>query len=177
MDIVLYDPSGAPLGIGGFTANIGGDPVEVFSVTNGGASPVPVQLGLEHKAGVVPSLMKYVYFLATTTVEEFATNSPTIYGHAGAAGVVAVGAVFFGETPEFGGSGAVEPFTSRGPTRIFFDTDGTPTGIKSSVLQAPEDGPDRIQRTPRPHGAGNAVQARDHGAGWHEQHVLRHRYR
>jgi subtilisin family serine protease len=70
--------------------------------------------------------IKTVVF-GTSTIDEFATNSPTVMGHPNAAGAQAVGAAFFVETPEFGISPPVlEPFSSAGGIPILFDTNGVP---------------------------------------------------
>ncbi len=113
---------------GGLDSNIGTDPVEVFGLTNDGP---PVSLGLQISlfAGPIPDLLKYVVFSSTAfSIDEFDTASSTIYGHANAAGAEAVGAAFYAETPEFGvAPPLLEPFSSAGPTPIFFDTSGLPT--------------------------------------------------
>ncbi|MBC7945670.1 MAG: S8 family serine peptidase [Burkholderiales bacterium] len=59
------------------------------------------------------------------TVNEFATNSPTVFGHKNAAGAHTVGAAFYGSTPECGTTPPVlEDFSSSGGVRILFDTSG-----------------------------------------------------
>ncbi len=61
------------------------------------------------------------------SIDEFDTASGTIFGHANAAGAEAVGAAYFGFTPEFGVSPpVVEWFSSAGSTPIFFDASGVP---------------------------------------------------
>jgi subtilisin family serine protease len=78
-------------------------------------------------AGASPGLLKYVLFRAAT-IEEHATDSGTIFGHANAAGAIAVGAARYSQTPAFGTDPPVlEPFSSRGPTPILFTTTGAPT--------------------------------------------------
>jgi hypothetical protein len=68
----------------------------------------------------------------------YATNSPTVQGHPGAAGAVAVGAAFFFNTPLCGMSPAQrEAYSSLGGEPILFDT----TGIRLAtpvVRQKPE---------------------------------------
>jgi hypothetical protein len=60
------------------------------------------------------------------------TNTGTIYGHAAAAGAIAVGAAYYDDTPPYGTSPPlVESYSSYGPTRIFFDTAG-------NVLASPD---------------------------------------
>ncbi len=78
-------------------------------------------------SGAAPHLMKYVVS-GRGTINEFATNSGTIYGHANAVGAEAVGAAAFFNTPAFGVSPPVlETFSSAGTTPILFTTTGVPT--------------------------------------------------
>jgi hypothetical protein len=74
--------------------------------------------------GSNPALMKYVLF-NFRTIQEFATNSGTLYGHANAVGAEAVGAAAYFNTPAFGVSPPVlEDYSSRGTTPILFDQAG-----------------------------------------------------
>lgn len=133
MDIFLYLPGGLFIGLGSSDRNVGGDPVEIFGVVNPGP-PIDVEVGLEHFAGPAPTWMKYVIFAPTrdnssdppgSFVVEYPTHSSGSFGHANAAGAVAVGAAFWRETPRFGVfPPEVEPFSSAGGTPILFDTEG-----------------------------------------------------
>ncbi len=124
MDIVLYSQSGAFLG-GGTDNNIGGDPVEVFSYTNpSGSQPETVQIGLELFSGPAPGVIKFVYF-GNMSIDEYATSSSTVYGHANAAGAMAVGAARYSHTPAYGVNPAIlESFSSSGGITVLFDTSG-----------------------------------------------------
>jgi len=134
MDIGLY-LGGAFTGLGGFSNNLGGDPVEVFGVMNSGP-PLLLEIGLELFAGPAPGLMKYVIFAPRVNeigdpppsfVLEYRTDSSTNYGHSNAAGAAAIGAAFWRHTPRFGVfPPAVENFSSAGGTPIVFDRDGVP---------------------------------------------------
>jgi len=63
---------------------------------------------------------------AAVTIDSFATNSPTLQGHPGAAGAAAVGAAFFFDTPRCGTTPAtLETFSSEGGDPILFDSTGT----------------------------------------------------
>jgi subtilisin family serine protease len=71
-------------------------------------------------------LIKYIYF-GSATINEFNTNSSTIFGHANAAGAEAVGAAAYFNTPEFGVSSPVlNVYSSAGGTPILFDLAGNP---------------------------------------------------
>ena len=123
MDVYLLDGPASIVLAGGVTSNSGGDPVEVFGVTNNGPTAT-FNIMLVKFSGPDPGLMKYVRF-GSSTVNEFDTASGSVYGHANAAGAEAVGAAFYGYTPAFGVSPPLlEPFSSAGPTAILFDTAG-----------------------------------------------------
>ncbi|MDH3510873.1 MAG: S8 family serine peptidase [Gammaproteobacteria bacterium] len=82
--------------------------------------------------GPPATLLKAVFFGDGVIINEFSTDSSTLFGHANAAGAEAVGAAFFQDTPEYGVSPpALEPYSSAGGTPILFDTSGAP-------LPAPE---------------------------------------
>jgi PKD repeat protein len=75
------------------------------------------------------SLVKMVVFGSDSTLNEYQTNSATLFGHANAAGAAAVGAAFFADTPAFGIDPPVlEPYSSRGGTPILFASNGSPQG-------------------------------------------------
>ncbi len=134
LDIILYSQNGFALA-GGVDNNIGGDPVEVFAYTNFSGQPRNYQLGIRLEAGPPPGTIKYVYF-GSMTVNEYATSSATLYGHANAAGAVAVGAARYSHTPAFGVSPPqLEYFSSAGGTPILRDQSGNATFV---LRQKPE---------------------------------------
>jgi hypothetical protein len=142
LDIVLYSNKGALRALAAsIDANIGGDPIEIFVYTNNGPQRT-FQLGLELVTGPAPGLIKYVYF-GDVTINEYATNSGTLYGHASAAGAQAVGAARYSETPAFGTDPPLlEYFSSAGGTHILFNSAGTPvdeTRLKPEIV-APDGG-------------------------------------
>jgi len=125
LDIILYSASGQALA-GAAAGNLGGDAVEIFSYATPRGPAKNYQIGIEHYAGPLPGRIKLVYF-GTMTINEFATRSATIYGHALAAGGQAVGAARYDMTPEFGVSPPkLESFSSHGGTPILFNTSGSP---------------------------------------------------
>ena len=128
IDIVLYSQSGEALAAGSDN-NLGGDPVEVFSYTTPAGLTRIYQIGIEHFSGPLPGRVKLVYF-GNMTINEFATNSSTSYGHTNAAGGLGVGAARYSHTPEFGVSPPLrEYFSSKGGTTVLFDTSGNPVNI------------------------------------------------
>lgn len=98
-------------------------PVEgVFFENNTGQTDFDIAITLF--SGPAPERLKYVPFgfgfnPADTINQEYATNSPTTWGHSAATGAMAVSAApFFDPT-------VPEPFTSEGPTTILFNPDGS----------------------------------------------------
>lgn len=127
LDLILYNASGRAVA-GAFADNLGGDPVEVLSLTNTTQSTT-FQLGLERFAGPAPALVKTVWF-GTLTPAEFGTASSTLYGHANAQSALATGAAFYRNTPAFGvAPPLLESFSARGGTPILFDTAGTAVNV------------------------------------------------
>lgn len=138
LDIYVLDSQATTVLAGSADGNFGGDAVELFGFFNDGSfdfdnDGVPdtvFNIMIVNFFGPDPGFMKYVRFDTGpgVVVNEFDTASGTIYGHANAAGAMAVGAAFYVNTPEFGVDPALlEPFSSAGPTRTLFTPDGTPT--------------------------------------------------
>ena len=101
------------------------DPIEVFSFTNTTGVTADFNIMIVNFAGSNPALIKYVLFNFGGTIQEFATNSGTLYGHANAVGAEAVGAAAYFNTPAFGVSPPVlNSFSSSGATPILFDQAG-----------------------------------------------------
>lgn len=128
IDMILYSSSGQAQ-VGGIASNIGGDAVEIFSFTTKGGPTKTYQLAIDHNSGPVPGRVKFVYF-GNMTINEFATNSATSYGHPIAAGGQAVGAARYSQTPAYGVTPPLlESFSSKGGTPILFDTSGNPINV------------------------------------------------
>ena len=84
---------------------------------------------------------------ATPPISQFATLSPTLQGHASAAGAGTVGAAFYFDTPSCGTTPAViETFSSQGGAPILFDVNGkrlaTPTLRQKPDYVGPDGGND-----------------------------------
>ncbi len=128
--IVNYD--GEPASCAGPNA-VGGDPVQILIIgnpansgANSDAEAVTISIALANGTPQ-PGLVKFALEGdgAQVSIDEFATNSPTIQGHPGAAGAAAVGAAFYFQTPQCGTSPAVlESFSSSGGDPILFNTSG-----------------------------------------------------
>ncbi|HEY1270312.1 MAG TPA: putative Ig domain-containing protein [Candidatus Binatia bacterium] len=137
LDIYLLNSSATQVIEGSTFDNVGADPVEIFSFTNNGSSPLNVNLMIVKFAGATnPNIVKYVYF-GSMTVNEFDTQSSTIFGHSNANGAEAVGAAWYKQTPAFGVSPPVlESYSSAGGTAVLFDTDGN--SISDARADKPE---------------------------------------
>jgi subtilisin family serine protease len=138
LDIYLFDAAGTTVVDGAPSDNVNGDPVEIFSFTNNGAT-ADFNLMIANFDGPLPGFIKYVQLGSSSiTTQEFNTASGTVFGHANASSAEAVGAAAWFNTPAFGVSPPVlETFSSAGPTAIFFDTVGN--RLASPVIrQKPE---------------------------------------
>ncbi len=119
-----------------------GEPVEVFYFTNDFATETRFNVMIVNwasqtiQAGPNPTALKVARFGGNTTIQEFDTASATGYGHANAAGAEAVGAAFYGATPEYGICPLLESFSSAGGTPILLNIDGTPKAVPE-VRQKP----------------------------------------
>jgi cysteine-rich repeat protein len=119
-DLYIYD-SAFPGALNMIDASIafqGGteDPVEITFFQNNTSDPITVNVVIEGFSVTEAKLMKLHLFGRMITVDDVGFLTPTreIYGHAAAAGAVAVGAV------PWSGPDLIEPFSSRGPVQILF---------------------------------------------------------
>jgi hypothetical protein len=113
------------------TNNVGGDPIEGVTLTNSGGSPLTFNFSVVRAGGAAFSgRIKYVYYRragSMMTVNQYATNSGTCYGHANAATAEAVGAAGYYNTPVYGVTPPLlESFSSAGPTTIYYDLNDNP---------------------------------------------------
>ena len=128
-DIYLLTTSGTTISAG-VLSTIGQDPVEVVGVNNTNPFFVGIDIVIALRNGANPGgFLKYVAFNSDAVITEFATNSPTSFGHANAVGAIAVGATAYYNTPEFGPAAPYAPpalnnFSALGGTNILFDTAG-----------------------------------------------------
>ena len=115
-----------------------GDPLEIMLQTNTSTSPVTVNVAVEHYCGNENVRFRMAVFGTCNLTSGYSFESgifdkAQIYGHAAAAGVEAVAAVFYGEIDTGGnvyspnGQIDVEPFSSLGGNLPFyFDGSGNP---------------------------------------------------
>lgn len=125
IDFFLYSEDGTSIVAFSAENNIEGDPVEVLSYVNDSEADVNLNLLIGIFDGPAPTFLKYIFF-GDMIINEYATLSSTCYGQPNAAGAIAVGASFVGDTPNFGvNPPLLEPFSSHGATPIFFNTGGS----------------------------------------------------
>jgi hypothetical protein len=148
MDIVLANAACDTVLESSAEANIGGDPVEVFSFTNfsftnpPGSGVTTFNLVILKFVGPNPDLMKTVNS-GSGSFAEFDTASGTSVDHSNALGGLGIGAAFYQQTPEFGTSPPIiEDFSSAGGTPILFDIAGnrlpTPEIREQPDITAPD---------------------------------------
>ena len=103
-----------------------GDPADAASYV--ASQTINVMIGMK-AGGTAPKRVKLVVLddgAGSVIDPQYDTHSPTLQGHAGAAGAAAVAAAFFAQTPLCGTSPAVlESYSSLGGDPILFDTSGT----------------------------------------------------
>ena len=155
LDAYLLDSLGNPLleddgegnlvPVGGYGNNIASQkPVELLQWENTSSSAVTVQLAIDRCIGAcnpdaspatLPRL-KFALLRGGIVGTEYSSSSggdvvgPTIFGHAGSAAAIAVGAVRYSD------GGKPEPFSSRGPIKRFF---GPVTGAGPAAPSAPQE--------------------------------------
>ncbi len=140
-DVRVYDLAGN-LVVSGLTNNVSTQqPLEIVRWTSAGTGEY--QIEIQRTAGEGASFLKYILSTNGTPVvfNEYGTNSSTVYGHAAASGAIAIGAV-----PYFSPD-SIEPFSSRGDTKIVFDSSGN--RLPSPVIRFKPDlvAPDQVNTT------------------------------
>ncbi len=105
-----------------------GNAFEIFNFINNTSSTQDFHIVIGRnvlQGGDDPGRLKYIDFDGRASNLEYATNSPTSFGHPNAEGAAAVGAAFYLDTPAFGTTPPLlESFSSLGGTEILFDTAG-----------------------------------------------------
>lgn len=155
LDIFIRDTNGNLIA-SSTNANVGADPIEVFTFSNNGTvdadgNGIPdtqFDIQIELASGAAPPLIKYIALvnggLNRFTQTEWDTQSSTVYGHMNSATAEVVGAADYRNTPEFGvDPPQIEAFSSAGPTPIYFDVNGNAVGLvnrNNPAIVAPNDG-------------------------------------
>ncbi|WP_417602602.1 MBG domain-containing protein [Owenweeksia hongkongensis] len=115
LDIYLTDDLGNTL-FGFNRNNLNNDPLEVmpFTVTQHTQSNILIV----RESGSQNVFFKYIVFQGNMIINEYQSGTSTIVGHPNAEGAMAVGAVLYSNTPEFGNIPSVASFSSRGGTPV-----------------------------------------------------------
>ena len=124
LDLYLLNASADSIVASSETANLGADPVEVIQFQNETGTEQTYNMAITRQTGT-PGRVKTIILNDRITIDEFDTESATIYGHPNADGAASVGAVFWFDTSAFRD---VEPtlrtISSKGGTPILFDGQG-----------------------------------------------------
>lgn len=140
LDIYLLDATTNHIVAGSINNNVGGDPTEVLNFRNTtGSSHNYNILIVNRNGGPNPTDMKWIAIQDSNfTVNTFATNSSTSWGHENSATGFTVGAANFNKTPAFGTNPAVkDSYSSVGGMPVYFDTAGNLLATPS-VRQHPD---------------------------------------
>jgi autotransporter-associated beta strand protein len=125
IDVYVFDRTGNRLDLAFTTANQGRDPVELFSFRNPNNIPLEVNLMIVNRTGPAPGRIKYVQSPTVGggfTINEYDTNSSTIYGHKNLPEVITVGAADYRDTPFWGQNPPlVQDYSGVGGTPLLFD--------------------------------------------------------
>ena len=127
LDILVYDSKGTIVSGGGSDNIASGNPQEAFQFQGVEGQTYYLAVGLY--AGPAPNYVKIMALGNGSGVDLGTTdrniNAGTTYGHAAAEGANSVGAAFYFDTPVYGTNPPLsENYSSGGPVRIAFDTEG-----------------------------------------------------
>ncbi|MEZ6190394.1 MAG: SdrD B-like domain-containing protein [Phycisphaerales bacterium] len=136
LDMYLYDAAGTTIKASAVTGNIGQDPVVVLNYTNPAASgtttfnlKIVQYSSTSAPPATTPDYLKYIIFTdpSKVSIDDFDTNSSTVFGHAMANGTFSVGAAAYYDTPYNGDDPAIiRGFSSLGVTPIVQGLNGLP---------------------------------------------------
>jgi hypothetical protein len=155
-DPIILDLDGNPVTCSGLNST-GVDPVQILIIGNPASASgnsanetVNVMIGLG-TGSTPPGRVKLALQGdgAPLVIDAaFAVDTPTMQGHPGATGAMAVGAAFFPFTPRCGVSPAtLESYSSRGGEPILFDTSGTRLSQPETRTKPDIVGPDGVNTT------------------------------
>lgn len=116
-DLYLFDDStGAQLAASEETQDGTGDPLEIIYYTNDSSDAVTIRIEvISYDAAADKALELYAYPTGNSGMQTYnMTTADSIYGHAGATGVMTVGAI----SAQDPGNDTIEYYSSRGPMTI-----------------------------------------------------------
>ncbi|MDK2974938.1 MAG: hypothetical protein PWP08_1309 [Methanofollis sp.] len=109
-DLYVVSASGSPIISSDKIQNGNDDPLEYVTVTNGGAYPATAYIRVQKYSGSARTLE--IFTFGASIDSSYGTTADSVFGHAAAEGVVAVGAIDHAD--------AIRSYSSRGPSTIFY---------------------------------------------------------
>ena len=142
VDLLVYDSAGNVVTtLSSINNNIGGDAVEITEIDNtASATAVTYSIGFELVSGPAPGDCEICHaFGGGFSIDEFATNSSTSFGHANAQGAEAVGAARVRLTPRTSANRRRSWSRSPRPAGSTFCSTRAATGCKPPVIRQTPD--------------------------------------
>jgi hypothetical protein len=139
LDAYSVDQLGNVIGFNRY--NVGGDPIEVLTLTvtqNSIIDLLIVNSSLDATATTSNVRFKYVVFRGDLKINEFIQGATTIVGHGNTPEIITVAAAFYGNTPAFG---------VPTPTRSNFSSIGGTTYLGSTSPKPDITGPNGVNTT------------------------------
>jgi hypothetical protein len=153
VDVYVLNSAGTMIEGGSVSLVTGKDPIQQVQFTNPSTTTTNTYklMFVCETGSTAPDYIKYVDFSGQATSWQYTatgTNASTIFGHANAAGVIAVGAVNYANTPQYGVSPPVlETYSGEGGTPIYFNTSGGKLASTTTRQEPVVDGPDDVFNT------------------------------
>jgi subtilisin family serine protease len=125
LGMVLYDAAGHIVAYA-MNDQVGGNPDQILQYTNTSGA-AGLRLAIVTNGGTVaPGQFKVIAYGSGITINDryAGIGSGTTIGHEMVADANIVGAVNYANTPQFGGDGTVESFSSAGSAGLLFDASG-----------------------------------------------------
>jgi subtilisin family serine protease len=150
LDIYIFNETHTEILASSTFGNIGRDPVESLSFYNPvGAGQTQFDIMITKSIGESPGLLKYIILNSIDgIIQEYVTNSSSLFGHANSESALTIGAAHYLETPAFGTSPPLlETFSSAGGTPFLFNMHGA--ALNSPLIPQKPDvvAPDDVNTT------------------------------
>jgi subtilisin family serine protease len=118
--------SGSDIAAASTDDNIGADPLELLSFKNStDTENFHILIGKRTDSNSEPEHIKYINFGGSGREFEYGHDAATLFGHPNAEGAIAVGAINYHNTPEFGDSTPqIRSSSSVGGIPIYLDPEG-----------------------------------------------------
>ena len=125
LGMVLYDAAGHIVAYA-MNDQVGGNPDQILQYTNTSGTTGLTLAIVTNGGAVAPGQFKVIAYGSGITINDryAGIGSGTTIGHEMVADANVVGAVNYANTPQFGGDGTVESFSSAGSAGLLFDASG-----------------------------------------------------